>query len=223
MNGIRKGERWEEPVPEGTVPTEVIRGDDGALARAVENWRGSDPLLQWEPTPTADLARALGIRAGQAPQGLALACDLLRASGAPAPAVNALTLGPFPPGRLAKSTDTIVEIDGRTVFHGPATTVVVASGEFLAGNDVFPTGHPGDGRAEVMVLGLAPGDRAAFRQRLTNANHIPHPDVTVASGTSIDITMDRAEKLVGDGGAWTVPDVRAVQIRVESGAFRLLV
>jgi len=223
MTGIEKGEPWEVPVADGVEPVATVTGSDGMLAHEVDQWRGTAPLLRWEPSADSELARALGLVAGAPIRGLALRCDLLRASGAPAPAVNAIVLGGFPPGRFTRATTTTVEIDGRSVFHGEATTVIVASGQFVGGADVFANGHPGDGRAEVMVLALPAGARSGFRSRLGSGSHLPHPDITVGAGAQIDITMERAAKLVGDGGAWTVPDVRAVQIRVEAGAFSLLV
>lgn len=220
---IARGEAWEEPVPEGTVPDAVVIGGDGDLARRVSEYRGRCPLVRWTPSADSDLARAVGLVAGAPERGLALACDLLWASGAPAPAVNTIELGTFPPGRLTKATPTTVEIDGATVFDGPASAVVVASGQFRAGIDLVPRGHPGDGRAEVIVVALTGRDRAAFARRMAAGEHLPHPDVPVGVGRDVAITMEKPRKLVGDGGAWRVPDVRAVEIRVVSPGFRLLV
>ena len=50
----------------------------------------------------------------------------------------------------------LVTVDGRTVHDGPATSVVVANGQFSGTADLAPRGHPGDGRLEVQVYALRP-------------------------------------------------------------------
>ena len=62
-----------------------------------------------------------------------------------------------------------VTADGRPVGAGRATTVAVMNGQFLGDDDVAPRGHPGDGRAEVVVLAVPPKDRKAMRERLPRA------------------------------------------------------
>ena len=47
-----------------------------------------------------------------------------------------------------------------------------------AGHDVVPRGHPGDGRVEVQVYAVRPGQRAGVRSRLPQGVHLPHPDIT---------------------------------------------
>ena len=75
-----------------------------------------------------------------------------------------------------------VLVDGREVVTGPATTVVIANGEFFDGLDIVPRGHPGDGRLEVQVYALRRGERRAMRSRLPRGIHVPHPRITTATG-----------------------------------------
>ncbi len=86
-----------------------------------------------------------------------------------------------PPDRLRWSSPAIdleVQLDGTAWFTGPATTVVIATGQFLRGLDVAPRGHPGDGKAEVQVYELdppraAPDARPARHRRARSAS--PNP------------------------------------------------
>ena len=71
-----------------------------------------------------------------------------------------------------------VRVGDRVVHDGPATAVVVASGQYLRGADVVPRGHPGDGRAEIQVYAVKRGERAGVRSRLPQGVHLPHPDIT---------------------------------------------
>ena len=82
------------------------------------------------------------------------------------------------PGKLratSRSHQMRVVVDGREVFTGPATTVVIANGQFLDDGDIVPRGHPGDGRIEVQVYALRPRERRGMRRRLPSGAHLPAP------------------------------------------------
>ena len=81
-----------------------------------------------------------------------------------------------------------VRVDGRAWFSGRATTVVVANGQFLRGNDLVPRGHPGDGWAEVQVYTLAPR-RGAMRRRLPTGTHVPHPGVRSGQARRVEVEV----------------------------------
>ena len=147
---IRPGAPWGEPVPDGPAAgavVEVTGGDADLAAAAVA---GGGALLRYVPGPDADFARALGLGSGGGPGTTVVACDLLDL-GHGRVAVNAVVLGVAPDRLRARHRlrPVLVEVDGRVVFDGPATTVVVAGGQFLRGTDLVPRGHPGDGRVEV--------------------------------------------------------------------------
>ena len=106
-------------------------------------------------------------------------------------AVNNVVLGPSP-DRLrwsARASSITVRLDGRPWFRGRATTVVVASGQFLRGADVVPRGHPGDGWAEVQVYALARRARRPMRRRLPTGTHVPHPGIRAGRARRVDVEV----------------------------------
>jgi diacylglycerol kinase family enzyme len=107
-----------------------------------------------------------------------------------------------------------VTVNGRVVADGPATTVLVASGQFLDGLDVVPRGHPGDGRMEIQVYALSRGERKAMRSRLPQGIHVPHPRITTASGRSVVVTVSggRILPLTVDGVAHDPTDILRVDL-----------
>jgi YegS C-terminal NAD kinase beta sandwich-like domain len=115
-----------------------------------------------------------------------------------------------------------VTVDGRAVHDAPATAVVVASGQYLRGNDVVPRGHPGDGRAEVQVYAVPRGPRAGVRDRLPQGVHLPHPDITQSSGRRVEVlTGDRPVALEVDGVA--TPGARRVVVEIVPEAFLIVI
>jgi diacylglycerol kinase family enzyme len=137
-------------------------------------------------------------------------------------AVNAVVLG-APPAQVrwaTLGTPLTVEVDGRVVFDGRATTVVVASGEFIDGADVAPRGHPGDGRAEVQVFALRRGERRAMRDRLADGSHVPHPRIVQASGKVVVVHAPARMPVIADGRP---EGARAtVRVEVQPGAVTLV-
>jgi hypothetical protein len=187
---VRPGEPWGEPyVPDPGTPPVDVRGDDADLATAAARAGEPGAVLRFDPAPTSDLARALGLGPGGPPGSSSrtvVACDGLDL-GTGHPALNAVVLG-VAPDRLRpwhRRRPVVVEVDGRAVGEGRATTVVVASGQFLRGRDLVPRGHPGDGRIEVQVYALAPGERRAMGTRVATGAHVPHPRIAQASGRRV--------------------------------------
>ena len=115
-------------------------------------------------------------------------------------------------------------VDGVEWFTGRATTVVVATGEFRHGLDLVPRGHPGDGRVEVQVYTLAPGERAGMRARLAGGSHVPHPRIAQRTGRKIDVRWARegSRRAIELDGRRRGRVARAT-IEVVAGAYRLLV
>ncbi len=136
------------------------------------------PRVGFRPDPTSDLARALGIATtGEGTVELGIDALAVVADDRELFAVNMVVVGTAPDraGWFTGAPDLRVEVDGRAVHDGPATSVVVASGQYLRGHDVVPRGHPGDGRAEVQVYAVPRGQRAGVRSRLPQGVHLPHP------------------------------------------------
>jgi diacylglycerol kinase family enzyme len=148
--------------------------------------------------------------------------DLIRVDGGP-PVANAVVAG-VPPSRLhalSRANELRVEADGREVFAGAATTVVVANGQFLDGLDAVPRGHPGDGRLEVQVYALRRGERRAMRRRLPQGAHVPHPRIVTATARSFSITAAAPLPWSADGVAR--PPAGRIAGAVVAGAYRILI
>ena len=218
---IEKGKPWERPA---TGPAEWhVGGDDATLAAAVRDHPGA--RVEFRPDGSSDLARALGLhRTGTA--SFELAVDALRivADGRELFAVNMVVVG-VAPDRAKWSTRApavYVRVGERVVHDGDATAVVVANGQYLRGSDVVPRGHPGDGRAEIQVYAVSRGQRAGVRSRLPQGVHLPHPDITQATGRHVDIRADGGPLALEVDGFATPPAAR-VTLDVVPEAFVLVV
>ena len=226
---IKPGEEWGRPA---SGPAELeLEGGDADLAAAVAGRPGV--LVRFRPDATSDLAGAVGLgpapRRVERPGGVELDLDLLRldddAAGAgslAAAAVNMVVVGRPPDalGPWARCFGANVRIDGRPVFHGPCTTVVVATGQFRRGLDVVPRGHPGDGRAEVQIYAVPRRQRRALTARLATGTHVPHPNITQRSGSRIEVSLDRRVALEIDGHP--APAADEVALTLVPAAYRLL-
>jgi hypothetical protein len=223
---IRKGEDWG--VPSSMPPDAVIEGDDTALAR----WVGTTPngRARFVPSTDSDLARVLGMPVGArgttdvgGAVSREVTLDALRfADGHTGTAVNMVILGPAP-DRLrfgARPARLRVELDGAPVFDGPATTLVVANGEFLRGLDVVPRGHPGDGRVEVQVYRLRRGERRPMRARLATGTHLPHP--RIEQRTARFLTVSAADPLPLEVDGRLLGMTREIAVEIVPEAYRLL-
>jgi hypothetical protein len=218
---MRARQPWGEPLRPDTPVVDVAGGDTAVAAGAVAH---PDAVLRIAPSPESDLARALGLRSGgEAGGDTVVACDLLDL-GEGVVAVNAVVLGVAPDRlrRWHRLRPVTVEVDGRLLAEIPATTVVVANGQFLRGTDLVPRGHPGDGRLEVQVYALRPGERRGMRSRLSGGDHVPHPRILQASGRRIDVRWGEGEQPVEVDGIPLAPS-GGMGIQVDPGAVRVLV
>jgi YegS C-terminal NAD kinase beta sandwich-like domain len=216
---VRRGEPWGRPA--GGPADAEVEGTDTDLAALAE--RRPRARVSFRPASASDLARALGLAAGR-PAAHELPIDGLRLEGPPGMAVNMVVLGAGP-DRLrwwSRAVAVEVTIDGRERFRGRATTVIVASGQYLQGADVVPRGHPGDGRAEVQVYALARGERRAMRRRLVEGAHVPHPRIREASGRRIDVRVGGSGLVLEADGA-AHGRRRKLTVEVVPGVLRLLV
>jgi hypothetical protein len=213
---IKPGEQWGRPT--SAAPDVEVDGDDAALAAAVSARPGA--LVRFRPTAASDLAGAIGLDREIA-LGVELPLDLLRLADGPI-AVNMIVVGTPPDalGPFARRFGANVRIDGKSMFHGPCTTIVVATGEFRRGLDIVPRGHPGDGRAEVQIYAVPARERRQLRARLATGAHVPHPKITQRSGTRVTISTDRRVPLEIDGRPESAAD--RLDVTVVPEAYRLL-
>ena len=228
---IKPGDEWGRPT-DATADLEC-HGDDQALATLITA-EGTPPLVRWSPVDS-DFARSVGLHPNHTTPrtdggGIELPVDALAfvlAGGGKVThlwGINAAVLGVAPTklSRFHRQRPVTVVVDGRTVFTGNATTVVIANGQYLDGSDLVPRGHPGDGRVEIQVYALTPGERAPMRRRLPSGTHLPHPRITTTSGRSIEVTTgDRPWPLMIDGSPGT--SVHLLGAAVRSPAIRLLI
>jgi hypothetical protein len=216
---MRKGVAWGEPED---APAELtVRGSDADLAAALQG-SATGVLVAFVPSGDSDLARAVGLTATGPRQGLALPMDALELSDGTL-TVNALVLG-TPPDRLTairRGVDIVLRLDGRDETVERATTVVVATGQWLRGGDLVPRGHPGDGRAEVQAYRLRRSQRRAMRARLPTGTHVPHPGIVTRSAVAIEVGAGRRLPLEIDGRAREpVVTLRAILVPAR---YRLLI
>lgn len=213
---IRPGDTWGVPAS-GAVALEG-RGSDVELAELARSHPGG--LVHFVPTASCDLARAIGLTA-QSPASWELPIDAIDLGDGFA--VNMVVLGTRPDRvrRWTRSRPLTVHVDDRLVFDGRATSVLVANGQYLAGRDVVPRGHPGDGRLEVQIYAVRAGERASMRRRLPTGTHVPHPDITSATGRRSRIRVAAPARAEVDGMG--VPARRLWEVEVVPGALRLLV
>ncbi len=215
---MKRGDPWGEPV---TGPADLeLTGGDADLARLLERNQGA--LVHYRAAPDSDLARALGISATGALSGLAAPIDGLRVEPG-GHAVNGVVLG-VPPARVRATTPSAsvaVSVNGREIATGPATTVVIANGQFFDGLDVVPRGHPGDGRLEVQVYALRRGERRAMRARLPQGVHLPHPRITTTTGRQVEVHVRDGRMPLTVDGVVHEP-VADLTVALMPGALRLL-
>ncbi len=211
---IAKGQPWGRPCA-GPADIEGT-GDDAMLARLVEHV-GPGRLVRFRPTESCHLARAIGMKPDPAaPRGgvtptpdptMALPIDVLSVRAGEQYgqrlAVNSVVLG-VDPGSLRRRHRAIgvaVSVDGRALPVTSATTVAVMNGQYLGSADLAPRGHPGDGRAEVVVIDVPPDDRREMRSRLSTGTHVPHSGITIVSGHMVRVTFAKAVAFTVDGHA----------------------
>jgi hypothetical protein len=221
---VRRNEPWGSPAT--GLPEREVTGGDADLAGVVVPGAPA-PLVWFRPGDEADLARAVGLAALPEPGPTELALDALlvrtEPPTSPSVAINAVVVGEAPDRtRLARRRRSVhVAVNDRAVWSGVATGVLVANGQFLRGADVVPRGHPGDGRLEVQVYALRPGERRAMRRRLRNGIHVPHPRILERGGRRVEIVACGPRPLEIDGVQ--VGSVTTVRVDVLPGAVRILV
>jgi hypothetical protein len=213
---IKPGDEWGTPA---TGPADLdITGGDCDLATAVSDRPGV--RVSFHPDSSSDLAGAVGL--GSHPvHDLEVSLDLLRLDDGRT-AANMIVLGSPPDEirRFARRFGANVRVDERPVFHGPCSTVVIATGQFRRGLDIVPRGHPGDGRAEIQVYAVRGRDLRTLRTRLATGTHVPHPEITQRTGSRVTVTTGRKVRMEIDRRR--APATDFVELTVVPDAYHLL-
>lgn len=201
---IRKGKDWGD--------TSVLRGDDPIvgtdheLATLFESRDGTVVGPEQVGLHGGDLARTVG--------AVAAADELRRGERTALP----IDLG-------------VVSIDGRDHvmaaslvirrprWSGQVTCVMNAS--FLGSWNVAPSGHPNDGRFDVVTATLSLSDRLKARSRLPNGTHVPHPDISIRRLKSGGFDLDRRARVWVDGVC--LGSARRVSFAVCADAVRIII
>lgn len=136
-------------------------------------------------------------------------------------AVNGFVVsrGPSATSWWQRSHEVALEIDGRPAFSGPATGIVIANGQFFAGWNTVPRGHPGDGVFEVQVYAVPRGQRRELRRRLRTGSHVPHPGVHQFRARRM--TLSARHSLPVEGDATGRGRGSIVEVTLVPGALRL--
>ncbi len=223
---IKPGEEWGTPTADAAEL--LVDGDDSALAAAIGHCP-SPPLVRFRPQGS-ELGHAVGLsdrssRELDEPAGIELPIDAIDSSAGVA--VNAIVIGVAPAHLrfLSRRRPVTIAVDGRVLFDGAATTIVIANGQFINGLDVVPRGHPGDGRLEIQVYALNPSERLPMRRRLRSGTHLPHPRIVCTTGRTVEVV---APQRGGRGWSLTVDGrpadaISTLNAAVRPKAFRLLV
>jgi hypothetical protein len=80
---------------------------------------------------------------------------------------------------------------------------IVSSTSFVAGRRIFSRAHPNDGRLDWLVIetGMTLRQRIDFRRRTRTESHVPHPFVTVGTGSQYHRAFSRPVVIRFEHGA----------------------
>lgn len=200
--------------------------------RKGEDWGGTAELAPDAPVVSSDkaLADLFEVKDGRldGPDQVGLVGgDLARTVGAIATAEDLRT-----GERVALPIDLgVVRVDGRDVVM--AASVIIRrprwSGEiigvmnasFLGRWNPTPSGHPNDGRFDVITATLTPADRWKARSRLPTGTHVPHPDITIRRLRTGQFTPGPGARVWIDG--YLVGKAELVEFTVWPDAVRLII
>jgi hypothetical protein len=213
---ITPGKEWGAPCD--AQPDLEVHGGDTDLASAVAQHPGT--LIRFTPNADSDIARAVGLRAGDPQRNWAVPMDVLRIDDEKLEgriAVNMAILGTPPDEANWRSHTLSIDVDGTTT---PGFCAVVATGQYRNGLDLVPRSHPGDGWAELQLYNLPARHRAAMKDRLATGSHLPHPNITQRRIHTTTLTTPTPLQFDLDG--LRLDPVQSVSITVVSNAYRLL-
>ena len=78
-------------------------------------------------------------------------------------------------------------------------TVAVGNAQWLGDWNLWPRGHPNDGRLDLLDARLPLGDLRKVRARLPTGSHLPHPAIAVRRVRAETLELDRPLEMWLDG------------------------
>ena len=125
----------------------------------------------------------------------------------------------------------VVSIDGRDMIMASSLIIrrpfwsgevdAVMNASFYHSWNVTPSGHPNDGRFDVVHAELSWSDRWKARSRLPTGSHVPHPDITIRRLTTCEFTPHRVARVWLDGVR--VGSASRVEVSVRADAALVLI
>jgi diacylglycerol kinase family enzyme len=106
-------------------------------------------------------------------------------------------------------------------WRGPI--LAVCNVAYIGDWNVAPRAHPNDGRFDVVMVasGMSVRHRWQARTRLALGTHVPHPDITIRTGTEASWEFERPRRVWIDGVEWG--EVSALTVTIEPDAYTLYV
>lgn len=179
---IRKGEDWGSTA--ALLPGDPVASTDHELAALFTPADDSVSGPERVGLVGGDLARTVGARADRESirdgERVALPIDL-----------GIVSID----GRVLVMASSLVI--RRSLWRGDIDAAMNAS--FYGEWNVTPSGHPNDGRFDVVHAALTWSDRWKARSRLPNGSHVPHPDITIRRLKSSEFAPHQRAKVWVDG------------------------
>lgn len=98
------------------------------------------------------------------------------------------------------------------------TVVCAMNSQFLGSRDIAPRGHPNDGRVEVLTVAasMTVRQRVSAWSRARNGTHVPHPSITSASVSRVEVAEPGCRVLV-DGVDVGAADHLVITVVADAG------
>ena len=100
-------------------------------------------------------------------------------------------------------------------------TVAVGNAQWLGGWNLWPRGHPNDGRLDLLDARLPAGELWKVRRRLPTGSHLPHPGIESRRVKAETVELDRPLGVWLDGER--VTEGRTFAFRCDPDALRVVV
>lgn len=230
----------------------LVCGGDGTVRSASESLTGTDAALAVVPAGTANLF-ATGLDLPRRPADVVAAIvggrtilidsakcndrgfNVMAGTGFDAGMIDAADRGKARLGTLSyvwagvrearhrEAFGAEVEVDGREVFEGPATCVLVANiGSLKGGIEAFPDASPTDGKLDLAVI-TADGMRewAGLMARAVRGTQRWAGNAHFDQGATIRVRLDGKHRFELDGGSKGV--AKRLDFSVDEAALRVCV